>query len=264
PGGWQVNNFNNIDYGRVTLEKATASSINTAYAEANIEIGPEHTMETAIELGLPEDTPGLDSVPSNVLGSASPTVAEMAEVYATIASGGIHRDSYIVESVTRPDGSTRYEHEAEENRVLDEDVATNATVALQGPPTVGSARSLQGVMNGRPIAGQTGTSESFRSASFGGFTPQLVTAVGMFQPVAGETGTAAGFRSGWFVGFTPQVVTAVGMFQPGDDGSEQVLSAFGGVRNITGGSFPTDVWGDIMSTSLEGEEFLDFPQEVTL
>src|SRR5699024_5115614 len=59
PGGWQVNNFNNIDYGRVTLEKATASSINTAYAEANIEIGPEHTMETAIELGLPEDTPGL-------------------------------------------------------------------------------------------------------------------------------------------------------------------------------------------------------------
>ena len=73
---------------------------------------------------------------------------------------------------------------------MDEDVATNATVALQGPPTDGSARSLQGVMDGRPVAGKTGTSESFRSA--------------------------------WFVGFTPQLVTAVGMFQPGEDGSEQV------------------------------------------
>src|SRR5699024_11593097 len=117
-----------------------SSSINTAYAEANIEIGPEHTMETAIELGLPEDTPGLDSVPSNVLGSASPTVAEMAEVYATIASGGIHRDSYIVESVNRPAGSTRYVQEAEENRGLEEGDASHEHGALQGPHTVRSVR----------------------------------------------------------------------------------------------------------------------------
>ncbi|WP_262425013.1 transglycosylase domain-containing protein [Brachybacterium sp. Z12] len=55
--GWEVNNFNNTDYGRVTLEKATANSINTAYAEANIEIGPQRTMETAVSLGLPEETP---------------------------------------------------------------------------------------------------------------------------------------------------------------------------------------------------------------
>src|SRR5690625_2089973 len=86
PGGWQVNNFNNTDYGRVTLKLATTSSINTAYAEANIAIGPERTQETAIALGLPEDTPGLDGEASNVLGSASPTVLEMAEVYSTIAS----------------------------------------------------------------------------------------------------------------------------------------------------------------------------------
>ncbi|MEE1618533.1 transglycosylase domain-containing protein [Brachybacterium sp. J153] len=233
PGGWTVKNFNDVDYGRVTLEKATTSSINTAYAEINLEIGPERTQETAITLGLPEDTPGLDPVPSNVLGSASPTVLEMGEVYATIASGGVHRSSYIVQSVTRPDGSSAYEHEVSETQALDEEVAINATVALQGPPTSGSARSLQDVMDGRPVAGKTGTSESFRSA--------------------------------WFVGFTPQLVTAVGMFQPSADGtSEEALTAFGGEDSITGGTFPTQVWGDIMSTSLEGQEELDFPDEVTL
>src|SRR5690625_6046441 len=126
-----------------------------------------------------------------------------------------------------------YQHEAEESRVLEEDVAINATVALQGPPPAqGSARKLQQVMGGRPIAGKTGTSEKFRSA--------------------------------WFVGFTPQLVTAVGMFQPGEDGSEQTLSSFGGVQNITGGSHPTDIWGDIMSASLEGKEVLDFPGQVRL
>ncbi|MDN5688937.1 MAG: penicillin-binding protein, partial [Brachybacterium sp.] len=229
--GWTVKNFSDTDYGRVTLEKATASSINTAYAEVNTEIGPERTEETAISLGLPETTPGLDADVSNVLGTASPTVTEMGEVYSTIAAGGVHHGSHIVKNVTRPDGSTRYEFESEERRVLDEDVAINATVALQGPPTTGSARDLRGVMNGREVAGKTGTSESFRSA--------------------------------WFVGFTPQLVTAVGMFQPSEDGtSEEQLTPFGGEDNITGGTFPTAIWGDIMSPSLEGQEMLQFPAQV--
>src|SRR5690625_2053683 len=234
PGGWQVNNFNNIDYGRVTLERATTSSINTAYAEANIEIGPERTQETAISLGLPEDTPGLNAEVSNVLGSASPTVLEMAEVYSTVASGGIRRPAYIVESVEQTDGSMAYQHEAEEDRVLDEDVAINATVGLQGPPSSqGSARKLQGIMGGRPIAGKTGTSESFRSA--------------------------------WFVGFTPQLVTSVGMFQPSEDGTtEERLTPFGGEDPITGSTYPTAIWGSIMSTSLEGQEMIEFPGEVQL
>src|SRR5699024_44932 len=113
----------------------------------------------------------------------------LGELPISIASGGIHRPGYMVESVEQPDGSMVYQHEAEESRVLEEDVAINATVALQGPPSAqGSARKLQQVMGGRPIAGKTGTSESFRSAWFVGFTPQLVTSVGMFQP--SEDGTS--------------------------------------------------------------------------
>ncbi|PMC75958.1 transglycosylase domain-containing protein [Brachybacterium sp. UMB0905] len=231
-GGWEVNNFANASYGTVTLERATASSINTAYAQLNLEIGPQRTRDVAVELGLPEDTPGLTEDAANVLGSASPTVGEMAEVYATLAAGGVHRERYIVESVTRPDGSSRYEHEKEEKRAMDQDVATNATVALQGPPTVGSARKLEGIMGGRPVAGKTGTSEKMRSA--------------------------------WFVGFTPQLVTAVAMFQPGEDGSEQSLAPFGGEQYITGSTWPTSVWGQIMSRSLEGQEFIDFAPAVPL
>ena len=159
-GGWTVKNFNDVDYGRVTLEKATTNSINTAYAEANLEIGPERTQETAISLGLPEKTPGLNADASNVLGSASPTVAEMAEVYGSIASGGVHRDSYIVQTVTRPDGSSRYEHEADDTRAMDEEVAINATVAAG--PADGAPPRLRTAGRDRPVAGKTGTSGLLR------------------------------------------------------------------------------------------------------
>lgn len=229
---WRVKNFSDVSYGSVTLTEAVTDSINTAFAELNLEIGPERTRDVAIQLGLPEDTPDLQAYPSNVLGAASPTVLEMGEAYATIAAQGDYNPSYMVKSVTNPDGSTKYEHEKATKEVLDEGVAINATVALQGPPSSGSARYIRQNMDGRPVAGKTGTSESFRSA--------------------------------WFVGFTPQLVTAVGMFQPAEDGSQERLTPFGGQDRMTGGGYPTQIWTGIMKPSLEGQEMLDFPEAVRL
>ncbi|MFE5774333.1 transglycosylase domain-containing protein [Brachybacterium sp. NPDC056505] len=232
-GSWTVNNFGHTSYGPISLRQATTNSVNTAYAGLNVAMGPEKTRKAAVQLGIPEKTPGLNDDASNVLGSASPTVREMAEAYATIAAKGVHHQSYIVDSVSNPDGSDEYEHKDSSKRVLDEKVAINATVALQGPPSTGSARSVAGVMGGRPVAGKTGTSESFKSA--------------------------------WFVGFTPQMVTAVGMFQPSEDGkSEEQLTPFGGVSSMTGGSWPATIWGRIMSQTLEGEPIEQFDGEVVL
>ena len=230
-GGWEVNNFNDVDYGSVTLTQATTNSVNTAYAALNIEMGPKKTRDMAVKLGLPEDTPGLGAEPSNVLGSASPTVMNMAGAYATLAAKGVRHEPYITQTVTRSDGSVRYEHQDKSEQVIDESVAINATVALQGPPSTGSARYVGKNMSGRPVAGKTGTSQSVRSA--------------------------------WFVGFTPQLVTAVGMFQPSADGkTEESLTPFGGEDIITGGTFPTEVWVDIMKPSLQGQEKLKFSKAV--
>src|SRR5699024_10917719 len=64
---------------------------------------------------------------------------------------------------------------------------------------------------------------------------------------------------------TPQLVTSVGMFQPSeDDTSEERLTPFGGEDPITGSTYPTAIWGSIMSSSLEGQEMRGFPQEVQL
>lgn len=230
--GWPVKNFGDISYGRVNLLTSTEKSINTSFAALNLDMGPAKTKDAAIALGLPEDTPGLNADATNVLGTASPSVKAMATAYGTLAAGGVRHDPFIVQKVTNSDGSTAYEHKDDSKRVIDKDVATNVTVALQGPPSSGgSAHKVAEEMEGRPVAGKTGTSDSFHSA--------------------------------WFVGFTPQYVTAVGMFQPSPDGkTEQSLTPFGGEDNITGSTWPTRVWIDIMKSSLEGKEFLEFPEEV--
>ena len=230
--GWKVNNFGNTSYGNIDLVDATTNSVNTAYAALNLDMGAAKTHDAAVQLGVPANTPGLDKDPTNVLGTASPTVLTMAGAYATIAAGGVHHTPHLVAKVLRSDGSVRYESKVDSNRVIPEDVATNATVALQGPPSNGSARYVGQNMDGRAVAGKTGTSESFRSA--------------------------------WFIGFTPQLVTAVGMFQPSADGkTEETLTPFGGYPAMTGGTVPTRVWVDIMKPALDGKPQLDFPSEVS-
>ena len=230
--GWTVKNFNNASRGTVDLLTATRHSYNTPYAALNVDMGAEKTRDAAIKMGLSEKTPGLDDSPSNVLGSASPTMLELANAYSTIASGGIKRTPHIVEKVTNADGSSKYAYKDDGERVLKESTAINATVALQEPTSSrGSAKVVARKMDGRPVAGKTGTSSSFRSALFVGYTPQLVTAVGMFQPSA-------------------------------DGRTEEPLTPFGPWEDMTGGAAPASIFADIMTEALDGQKKLDFPDEV--
>ena len=76
----------------------------------------------------------------------------------------------------------------------------------------------------------------------------------------GKTGTSQDSRSAWFVGFTPQLVTAVAMYDIGKDGKVEELRNIGGVSNVTGGSFPVRIWTSFMDKALDGKPVLDFPE----
>src|SRR5690606_22602826 len=65
------------------------------------------------------------------------------------------------------------------------------------------------------------------------------------QQVAGKTGTSDNNKSAWFTGFTPELVTSVGLF--GEDDKEphpQVpMYKAGGVDyRVNGGGFPAEIW----------------------
>ena len=65
-------------------------------------------------------------------------------------------------------------------QVFDKDLMSDVIDAMTYPVEGGTARYV-GENLGRPAAGKTGTSESFRSAWFDGYVPQLQAAVGLFR-----------------------------------------------------------------------------------
>ena len=62
------------------------------------------------------------------------------------------------------------------------------------------------------------------------------------------------------MGFTPQVVTAVTLYQTGTDGSEESIEPWGDYEEITGSTYPADIFINYMKVAHEGLEVEDFPE----
>nr|WP_232483087.1 transglycosylase domain-containing protein [Brevibacterium yomogidense] len=221
---WVVRNYGGSNYGPVSLLKATQSSINTAYAQLNIEVGPEKTVDVAKRAGFPDDTVGLENNASNVLGTSSPTVTQMAGAFATFAEEGVHHQVHFVDKVTDAEDTVVHEADPEGDEAFDPAVAAETSYALRNVVTGGSGSYANNL--GRPAAGKTGTSQNAYSA--------------------------------WFAGYTPNLATAVSIFRADEEGNPIEIGPYGGRGEITGGSYPTMVWTDYMRGAVEA---MDLPVE---
>jgi penicillin-binding protein 1A len=186
PGGgtWTVNNSEGEGGGTYDLESATWDSVNVVYAQLDLDVGPENVTQTAQEMGI--ESP-LESVPAEGIGGLGTGVTplEMADAYATLASGGIHHDPTAVSKVEFPNGTVDdFEKESGE-RVLTEGQAYEVTRILEGVITQGTGAGYT-TMGCSSAAGKTGTSEELSDAWFVGFTPLFSTAVWVGHPTTRE------------------------------------------------------------------------------
>lgn len=217
PSGWttKVQNFNNEQFGRIDLVKATADSVNTVYAQLNSQVGPDVSAQIATQAGVTIPQP---NVASNVLGTGDVHILDQASAYATLAAQGMYAKPFIVAQVLNPDGSVAFTGGSTPKRVFAADVMADTTFAMQAVV-------------------QQGTGETY-------IKPLSV-------PIAGKTGTSEDNKSAWFVGFTPKIVTAVAMFQNGADGkSLESITPFGTKDQVVGGLWPAKLWADYMKPVL--------------
>jgi penicillin-binding protein 1A len=190
PGGgppWEVNNAE-PGGGVMSLDEATVHSVNVIFAQLDLDVGPENVTETAEEMGI--EAP-LESVPAEGIGGLSygVTPLEMADAYATLASGGIHHPPTAIGRVEFPDGDVDEADEDSGERVLTEGQAYEVTRILEGVITEGTGAGYT-YMGCSAAAGKTGTSEDLSDAWFAGFTPLYSTAVWVGHPQSRE---ATGF-----------------------------------------------------------------------
>ena len=220
-----VSNDSGVSWGRQNLVNATKNSINTVFVGLNQEVGSATTKQVAIELGIPEDTNGLDDSLLNVLGFAAPHNIDLAHAYSTIASGGQRTTPHIVREVQNSDGSKVFQTTVNPKQVFDTKTMSTVLPALQAVTASGGTAEAAAVLK-QDSGGKTGTSEEQKTAQF--------------------------------VGFTPSLVTAVSMYQLDENGSPVSLTNIGGLGQFHGGDWPVTVWVRYMKAATANDTKLHF------
>ncbi|MGW3146644.1 transglycosylase domain-containing protein [Streptomyces sp. NPDC001177] len=213
--GFAPPNEDDQNYGPITVQKAMNQSVNSVFAQMGVDVGMDNVMSTAKELGM--DTKGMQAVPAQTLGSMGASPLEMAGIYATLDNHGQKVTPSIVKSAEKKNRSVKMPNPIGSS-VISRTAADTVTSVLTGVVDDGTASksvARNSLRNGQQVAGKTGTSDENRSAWFTGYTPDLVTSVGLFGEDK-KTGNHVSLRG------------ATGLPVPG--------------LRVNGGGYPAQIW----------------------
>ncbi len=223
-GTWRFDNFEKESFaGPIRARVALAESKNTVAVKVLNLVGIPAAKAAAARFGITtpiSDDAGL----ALALGVAEVKPIDMANVYATFASGGLGGGApWLVKKIG-----------AEElpppplAQTLKPEVAYVMTSMLRSVIEEGTARAAASRLH-RPAAGKTGTTN--RPVKLNG------------KVVASETIDA------WFIGYTPELLAAVwvGYDEPRSLG-----------RGATGATAALPIWTDFMTKALAGKPTRDF------
>lgn len=169
---WSPRNFKDEFAGLIKLEDALARSLNTVAVRISEEVGRDRVVETAARHGL-ED---LKPYASIALGAQAVTVLDMAESYLPFATSGERRDPYGLVSIATADGTPLYDWDMPEpDVVLSAEEVRHMNHMLTRVVEQGTGRRAR--VDGRMVAGKTGTTNDNRDAWFVGYAPGVSIAV---------------------------------------------------------------------------------------
>jgi penicillin-binding protein 1A len=161
-----------LEARRESVRVAIAKSDNAAAERLLTEVGADNVVPWAHALGIESR---LEPTPSLALGAYELTPLEIANAYATFASGGEVAPPVIVTKITGPDGKElSLPPTPPSRRVLGEDEAYLTTSLLESVVRDGTATRAR--VLGRPLAGKTGTTNEAKDAWFVGYSPDIVCA----------------------------------------------------------------------------------------
>jgi len=171
----------------MTLVRATARSINTAFVALVSDLGACAVRETETRMGLHQaNGQPVKPFPAAItLGTDSVSPMTVASAYGTLGNDGIHCTPMPVTAITTSDmkalpvpkpGTTNCQP------VVKPDVAHGVAAIMSNVLTGEGTAAASALANGRPAAGKTGTTDGNNETWFVGYNPQLTTAVWVGTP----------------------------------------------------------------------------------
>jgi penicillin-binding protein 1A len=225
-----VDNYDYIQRGPITLEKAIAESDNTVFVQLALDLGLKNVVEMAHRMGI---TSKIGAYPSTAIGGLGEGVTpfEMASAYSTLPNAGVHMKPYLVQKVTKEENGEEIvieQHRLKQEEALSRDEAAVVTQALRGVITDGTAS----------------------------YYHDLDAEIG--RPSAGKTGTTNNFMDAWFIGFIPQLCTSVWVGYPNE---RRPMVNINGLQQVNGENYPLDIWSLYMQDAVKmyPEQEFDVP-----
>ncbi|WP_080793097.1 transglycosylase domain-containing protein [Corynebacterium pacaense] len=176
---------------QLTLQDALAQSPNTTFVQLIEKVGVPAVVDLSVKLGLRSYTDEgsfdgessiADYMKNNNLGSYTlgPTAVnplELANVGATIASGGVWCEPNPISSVRDRDGNEVFIDRPACERAVDEKMADALSVGMSHDTTIGTAANAARSYGwSAPVSAKTGTTESNQSSAFLGFNSEISAA----------------------------------------------------------------------------------------
>jgi penicillin-binding protein 1A len=156
----------------LSVRSAITKSDNAAAERLLAEVGAANVVEWSKALGIESD---LQPTPSLALGAYEVTPLEIANAYATFASGGEFAQAVIVTKIVGPDGAeVALPPALPTRRAMQAEEAYLTTSLLKSVVKDGTGKRAS--VLGRPLAGKTGTTNEAKDAWFVGYSPDLVAA----------------------------------------------------------------------------------------
>ncbi|HEY7932986.1 MAG TPA: transglycosylase domain-containing protein [Solirubrobacteraceae bacterium] len=211
---YEVKTFGGEQNGVINLVQATLKSDNTVYAQLAADLGEEGITQMAYKMGVKTHLLGN---PAQALGGLEygVTPLEMADVYATLADGGLRNEPIAVTRVVFPDGR------------VDRRWGTPHRVRVLSEPVTGEETKIlhQNVLGG------TATKSAINC------------------PTAAKTGTTSNLYDAWLDGYNSQYSTVVWMGYP----KQNVAMTDVHGQPQQGGYLPAEIWHAYMAAVIEGK-----------
>ena len=257
----EFTNFSDTYPATMPLQQALATSPNTAFVALEDQVGLAEVANMSVRLGLKgyalpagevdarlanlegsyADQVPQQKIESFTLGVSPVSPLELANVGATISSGGIWCPPTPVGAIKDRNGDAVTWTQIACERAVDEKLADSLAQAM-GPDiesdqgTAHASFEAAGWGN-RPAAGKTGTTQDYKSSAFLGFTPYY-----------------SGASLVWDYSPRPQPICKTPTLRTCTN--EEAQAAGGG---MTGGSVPAKTWADAMMPMHADKDALPFP-----
>jgi penicillin-binding protein 1A len=217
---WSPSNYNDENFGQISVDDATWNSVNTVYAQIEQQVGAQSIADIAKQMGI---TAPIPAVPSVVLGTGEVSVLDLATAYSTFSNRGVLQAPFVIRRVEDSKGHVLLDQgQPQRTQALPQRVADTVTNVLRGVIDQGTGRAAR--------------------------VPK--------HAAAGKTGTTDNYDDAWFAGYTCHRTSVVWVGYPN---AATPMTDVRGVK-VAGGTFPAQIWHNYMTQATANDGACTYPQ----